>query len=138
MDETMIQAQVSELMKRPYQKVIWGTAEEGYVGQVAEFPGCMTDGLTEQEALERLQEATEGWLAVRLELGLSIPEPKAEYEPDYSGRMLLRLPKSLHRQLAERAELEGVSINQMAVVILAAGLGSPHAEKAPQLASRRA
>jgi hypothetical protein len=35
----------------------------------------------------------------------------------------VRLPKSLHRQLAERAEAEGVSQHQLAVTLLAMGLG---------------
>ena len=30
----------------------------------------------------------------------------------YSGKMLVRMPKSLHRRLSEEARVEGVSINQ--------------------------
>jgi hypothetical protein len=37
--------------------------------------------------------------------------------------MLLRLPRSLHQRLTERAEVEGVSINQLATVLIAYGLG---------------
>ena len=33
----------------------------------------------------------------------------------YSGRMLLRMPKSLHKRLAEEARGEGVSLNQYAL-----------------------
>ena len=32
---------------------------------------------------------------------------------EYSGKLLLRLPKSLHKALAEEAEKEGVSLNQL-------------------------
>jgi predicted HicB family RNase H-like nuclease len=39
--------------------------------------------------------------------------------PEYSGRVLVRMPKTLHRQLIERAEAEGVSANQLAVALLA-------------------
>ncbi|WP_406797928.1 MULTISPECIES: toxin-antitoxin system HicB family antitoxin [Brevibacillus] len=39
-----------------------------------------------------------------------MPFPKAE--GDYSGKINLRVPKSLHRQLAIEAELENVSLNQ--------------------------
>ena len=33
----------------------------------------------------------------------------------YSGKLLLRIPKELHKELAELAKLNGVSINQYAV-----------------------
>src|SRR5262249_22101997 len=50
----------------------------------------------------------------------SAPEPDEER---YSGRMLLRLPKSLHARLAEQAGRESVSINQLATTLIAEGLG---------------
>ena len=31
---------------------------------------------------------------------------------DYSGKLVLRIPKSLHRHLKKCAEIEGVSLNQ--------------------------
>ena len=31
---------------------------------------------------------------------------------DYSGRLVLRIPRSLHRDLKEKAAAEGVSLNQ--------------------------
>lgn len=37
---------------------------------------------------------------------------------DYSGRLLLRMPKTLHQRLAEAAEKEGVSLNQYIVFLL--------------------
>lgn len=33
----------------------------------------------------------------------------------YSGKFLVRVPKSLHKRLAEEAALEGVSLNQYAL-----------------------
>lgn len=39
-------------------------------------------------------------------------KPVDKTEPAYNGRILVRLPKSLHRQLAEEAKDEGVSLNQ--------------------------
>ncbi len=47
--------------------------------------------------------------------------PIKEKEPnnkEYSGQFRLRLPKSLHKHLAERAKAEGVSLNQLCVHIL--------------------
>lgn len=41
----------------------------------------------------------------------------------YSGKVNLRMPKTLHRDLARRAEEEGVSLNQFMVVALARAVG---------------
>ncbi len=45
--------------------------------------------------------------------GTSIPlsDFKAELEK-YSGRLVLRIPRSLHKALKEAADMEGVSLNQ--------------------------
>ncbi len=48
---------------------------------------------------------------------------EAEKDADYSGKFVLRLPRSMHRQLAELAEAEGVSLNQLALAFLAQGMG---------------
>jgi len=46
-----------------------------------------------------------------------------------TGKWQLRAPKSLHRQLAERAKREGVSLNTLAVTLLAEGLGERTAQE---------
>ena len=118
-----IERQVAEIMKRPYRKVISGDADEGFLIEVPDLPGCMTAGETEEEALELLRDAMAGWLIVSLERGLPIPEPAAEPEDRYSGYISVRMPKSLHRRLAEQARAEGVSLNQWAITLLARGIG---------------
>ena len=45
-------------------------------------------------------------------------EPLEEREPSHSGRLLLRMPKELHAQLAARSDAEGVSLNQFIVAAL--------------------
>lgn len=37
----------------------------------------------------------------------------------YSGKLVLRIPRSLHRELKEAAEIEGVSLNQYMLYKLA-------------------
>lgn len=118
--DPVVQAQVAEIMRRPYRKVITGDREQGFLAEVPALPGCMTAGETEEEALVLLRDAMAGWLTVSLERGLPIPEPKAD---TCSGRILVRTSKTLHRQLAERAEEEGVSLNQWIVTLLAEGMG---------------
>ena len=112
-----IQAQVQQIMKRPYRKVISGDADEGFLIEVPDLPGCMTAGETMAEAVSMLPEAMTAWLESVLLAGEAVPEPTAI--PEYSGRVLVRMPKTLHQQLIERAEAEGVSANQLAVALLA-------------------
>lgn len=42
---------------------------------------------------------------------ISLEEMKRELE-EYSGRLVLRIPRSLHKLLKQEAEIEGVSLNQ--------------------------
>ncbi len=115
-----IAAQVAEIIKRPYRKVISGNAEEGFLIQVPDLPGCMTVGDTEAEAVALLPEAMMAWIESALLDGDPVPEPSVI--PEYNGKVLVRMPKSLHQRLVERAEEEGVSANQLAVALLAKGL----------------
>lgn len=48
-----------------------------------------------------------------------VTEPK---EKEYSGAISLRVPKSLHRFLAEEADREGVSLNQLILAKISASL----------------
>ena len=112
-----IEAQVQELLKRPYRKVISGDADEGFLMQVPDLPGCMTAGETMEEAVSMLPEAMVAWLESVLLAGQTVPESTPV--PEYSGRLLVRMPKTLHQRLIERAEVDGVSANQLAVALLA-------------------
>ena len=60
------------------------------------------------------------------ELGLQRPVEAGTEEAaavTYSGKLNLRLPRTLHQQLAEQAEREGVSLHQLILAYLAKGLG---------------
>ena len=48
---------------------------------------------------------------------VSLEDYKSQRE--YSGRLLLRIPKELHKQLMEAAKANGVSLNQYALYKLA-------------------
>ncbi|MFQ3597676.1 MAG: type II toxin-antitoxin system HicB family antitoxin [Chloroherpetonaceae bacterium] len=76
------------------------------------------DGETLEEALKELESSKRVMFESLLAEGVEIPEPKNEDESDYSGKFIVRMPKSLHRSLAERAEAEGVSLNQFVVSLL--------------------
>jgi antitoxin HicB len=110
--------QIEEILRRPYRKIISGDPEEGFLIQVPDLPGCMTAGETEAEAIANLPEAMAVWLESALDHGDPIPEPTPER---YAGRVLVRMPRSLHRRLAAQARAEGVSLNQWVVTLLARG-----------------
>ena len=90
--------------------------EGGYTAIVPDLPGCVTVGETAEEAMAMAEDAKRLWIEDAYESGEVIPVPSTERE--YSGRLLLRMPKSLHRRLAEEAEREGVSLNQHVVSLL--------------------
>ncbi|MBI4220420.1 MAG: toxin-antitoxin system HicB family antitoxin [Chloroflexi bacterium] len=57
----------------------------------------------------------------------------------YSGRFLLRLPKTLHRDLVSAADQQGTSVNQLILYLLARGLGeagTKRAARAPRAAAK--
>ena len=107
---------VQEYMKLPYNYIIKPIEDESgsyFHATVLELEGCQSSGESFQEAYEGLLEAMEGWLETKLEAGFPVPEP---FNTDkFSGRFVVRLPKSLHRRLAVEAEKEGVSLNQYAL-----------------------
>jgi len=80
--------------------------------KVSELEGCMSDGRTMDEAMESVKEAMKDWIEVAIEHGDVIPEPINVEE--YSGKFVVRIPKTLHHRLAHEATLEGVSLNQYA------------------------
>jgi antitoxin HicB len=95
----------------------------GWLVEYPDLPGCMSDGETIEEAIENAEDAKRSWIAAMKEAGHPIPPPSVEPVGGYSGKWQLRAPKSLHRRLAERARREGVSLNTLAVTLLAEGLG---------------
>jgi RNA polymerase sigma-B factor len=56
----------------------------------------------------------------------SVPaeEPEDRDKPAPSGRLLLRMPRTLHADLAQAAEREGTSLNQFITAALATKIGS--------------
>jgi hypothetical protein len=49
----------------------------------------------------------------------------------YSGRLLLRMPRTLHEQLAKASERDGVSLNQFITGVLASAVDWRNDEAAP-------
>lgn len=109
--------EISELTELHYPVTLRPQAEGGFVAEIEDLPGCITQGETADEALANLDDARRLWLETAKEHGDPIPPPPTDRR--YSGRLLVRMPKSLHRRLAEKARREGVSLNQYVVTVLA-------------------
>jgi len=90
-----------------------------------DLPGCMSDGDTLEEALYMGEDARKAWIETKFENGEEIPEPFSADE-HYSGRITLRTPKSLHRLLAEKAQREGISLNQYLIYLLSLEANKDH------------
>ena len=101
--------------------------EQYWVAEIPDLPGCVADGDTPDEAIESLQEAKRLWIEARLENGHPVPEPTDTR--GYSGRLLLRMPKSLHRKLAAQSRREGTSLNLHVVSLLSGRAATPTAEQ---------
>ena len=108
---------IEEYMELPYRiELIPDTDEGGFVVSFPDLPGCLSSGETVEEAYRNAEDAKFAWLTAAMEEGISIPEPDSI--EDYSGQFKLRLPRSLHRQLALQSRREGVSMNQYCVFLL--------------------
>ena len=102
-----------------YTFVVIADPGGGYVIKFPDLPGCMsqTDDLNDVPWI--VKEIRELWIEGEYEDGHSIPLPT--YPEEYSGKFNLRIPKSLHRKLAESAEADGVSLNQYVTMLLSRG-----------------
>jgi antitoxin HicB len=114
-----------EYLKLPYEiRLVRDEGEDGragWVAEVEELPGCISQGATAEEAVANLRDAMLGWISVALEDELEIPLPNVR--SSYSGRFIVRLPQSLHAELVRAAEREGVSLNQFVTNVLAGAVG---------------
>jgi HD-GYP domain-containing protein (c-di-GMP phosphodiesterase class II) len=106
-----------------YRIAVYRDEEGDYIAEAEGLPGCVADGSTAAEAYEAVRRALRSWIESRLEAGLEIYEPQVEPE-QYSGKLLLRIPKYLHRTLANQARGEGVSLNQYLLARLAEASGT--------------
>lgn len=93
---------------------------------IAEYPalkGVSGVGTNEFEAISDLIANAEVNITALKDAGLPIPEEDSFLKADYSGKLSLRMSSSLHRNITELSELEGVSINQFIVEAVAIAVG---------------
>lgn len=96
--------------------VQWSDEDEGYIATTPELPGLSAFGKNQKEAIKEFLVAAKAFIQVLKETGEEIPEPNT-LKP-FSGQTRLRLPKSLHAALSNKAKQEGISFNTYIVQLL--------------------
>jgi antitoxin HicB len=115
------ETQLAEILTRPYHREVV-REEDGWVVRVVEWSGCIGSGDTATEALADLEDAMKVWVASCLVDSVPVPEPIRE--DAFSGKLVLRIPRSLHRDAARLAAHEHVSLNQYISNALARVVGN--------------
>ncbi len=60
-----------------YEVIIyWSDADQAFIAEVPELPGCAAHGVTSEAALTEAQVAIDLWLETAREFGDPIPTPK--------------------------------------------------------------
>ncbi|MRG86727.1 type II toxin-antitoxin system HicB family antitoxin [Salinibacillus xinjiangensis] len=118
---------LEEFLNLDYKMVITPFEDEGEKGFVVSCPeisGLEVFGETLEEAIEEVREAKIALYEVFLEKGINIRYPE-EYnfeDEDFSGRMTLRIPKTLHKRIKYYSEDNNVSLNTGIIQLINDGI----------------
>jgi antitoxin HicB len=115
---------VDRYLDLPYHITLVQDGEESggkWIASAEELPDCTSRADTAEEAIGGLKDAMAVWVSAALKEGRDIPEPRSE--ATHSGRLLLRMPRTLHAALTKAAERENVSLNQFITDSLASVVG---------------
>lgn len=111
--------------------------ERLFVATVQELEHVLFLAETATEAYAGAQDIVEGLMEAAEEENRDFPKPKGSVvvDDDFSGRVTLRMPRSLHRMLAREADQESVSLNQLMLTKLALISNLSDSTRAPQVAA---
>jgi antitoxin HicB len=91
-----------------------------WTATVEELPGCEAHGPTPERAAAAVAGAVERWVRQAEAEGREVPPPGAAAA--HSGKLLVRMPRSLHAELVRASEREGTSLNAYIVAALASSV----------------
>jgi len=92
-------------------RVTWSEEDQEFVGLCAEFPSLSWLDKDQDQAFKGIRELVKEVISDMGKNGEKIPEPIAKKE--YSGKFQVRIPKSVHRDLAIKAAEENISLNRL-------------------------
>ena len=111
---------INEYMNLPYtMNIIPDKEEGGYTITFPDLPGCATCVDSLDDIKQMAEDAKREWFKAAIEEGYDIRSPQ-----EFSDQLRLRMPKSLHQRLSNRAVEEGVSLNQYIVYELGKAVGN--------------
>ena len=122
---------VDEYLRLPYRMEVY--FDDGtWAAEFPELPGLVAGHETWDGLQAAVEDAKRAYFDAMLESGRPIPSPRPRHE-EFSGRLVLRLPKSLHREAAHAAQREGASLNSFIMAAVADRLGRvrPPADPGP-------
>jgi predicted HicB family RNase H-like nuclease len=99
-------------------RVTWSPEDGEHVGLCTEFPSLSWLARTPDAALKGIRAVVVESIADMQANGEAMPEPLAEKR--YSGEFRVRIPPEQHRALALQAAEQGVSLNRLVCMKLAA------------------
>ena len=108
---------LSFYLEQQYPFSVTPDPDGGYFISYPDLPGCISQVDEPGEIGPAAEEIRTLWLETAHEQGADIPLPRGGAE--YSGKFVVRVPRHVHRRLAETAALDGVSLNQYVVSLLA-------------------
>ncbi len=89
----------------------WSEEDEAFIARVAEFSSLAAHGDTQEEALREIKDVVGFVLKDLIQSKEPIPEPFGKRS--FSGKLVLRMPEYMHRQLVLEAMQQGISLNQL-------------------------
>ena len=101
-----------ELIDKYTYRVTWSEEDEEFVGLCVEFPGLSWLASSSAAALKGIRSVIKDCIEDISANGEKVPEPLLSRK--FSGRFMVRVPSSVHRQLAIEAAEQGVSLNRIA------------------------
>lgn len=104
--------------KYPFSvKIIeYGKDDFEYEVRFIDFPNVIGVGDTANEAIDEGYYNLQAYIKYCELNNVNIPNPSISREPnDFSGKITIRIPKTLHRDLSEYAEFDGMSLNTIAI-----------------------
>ena len=113
---------IDKYMNENYQLNILKIEDDGdnyYKVSVPDLPGLIIYVDSLKDIKDELEESKKEWFTSRLKQGKNIPLPRNDKK---SGRITLRIPKSLHAELESNASEEKVSLNSYINYLIECGL----------------
>ena len=120
MATTKEETRLEHYMTLPYRMEIYWD-EDYWAAEFPDLPGLVAGSETWDGLQDAIDDAKQAWFESVLEHGDPIPEPHTQSA--FSGKLVLRMPKSLHAEAARVAVREGVSLNTLLVTALSKEIG---------------